>query len=83
MKYISTQKMFFFSADANECITGATCSEGKICRNTIGSFECSCPPGTMENDQKECIGGFSSRNSHAVFSLCLSIHTHTCVLLLF
>ena len=67
---LAHRKYVFFSADANECIMGATCSEGKICMNTIGSFECSCPPGTMENDQKECIGGFSSR-IHMLSSACV------------
>ena len=49
------------TADVDECVESAmsgssACPEGRICRNTIGSFSCDCPEGTMLNSEGECEG---------------------------
>ena len=37
--------------DYNECTKGTiTCTNGKVCSNTIGSYQCICPPGTQESN---------------------------------
>ena len=45
-------------ADIDECEIHALCQypTGSICYNTIGSYECICPPGyTLSDDSNECI----------------------------
>ena len=49
------------TTDMDECVESAmsgssACPEGRICRNTIGSFSCDCPEGTMLNSEGECEG---------------------------
>ena len=37
--------------DDNECAKGTvTCTNGKVCNNTIGSYQCICPPATQESN---------------------------------
>ena len=45
--------------DIDECsdTTLNGCSNGAVCRNTNGSYECECPIGTkLENDARTCKG---------------------------
>ena len=46
----------FICTDINECEDGISGCQ-HICKNTFGSFDCSCNPGyTLNSDNKSCIG---------------------------
>lgn len=41
--------------DDNECARPGVCGQG-VCQNTLGSFDCSCPPGqTMDANTRYCL----------------------------
>ena len=44
--------------DIDECSNGShNCSENKTCTNTLGSYDCQCPPGFQEKiNDDECKG---------------------------
>ena len=46
----------FCSSDVNECIEGNDCDEFADCKNSNGSYTCSCKDGYQGNG-KECIKG--------------------------
>ena len=56
----SLSGLCFSCIDINECLTAVLrgeqlCSSFLMCNNTIGSFECLCPPGT-ELTNNSCLG---------------------------
>ena len=60
------------SVDIDECAEGtASCSHG--CKNTIGSYQCFCPEGTIAlgDDQRTCTGEYMH-----VFSVVVGMLTH-------
>lgn len=48
--------ILFCSPDVNECIEGNDCDEFADCKNSYGSYSCSCKDGYRGNG-KECIKG--------------------------
>ncbi|KAH9524463.1 hypothetical protein Btru_054653, partial [Bulinus truncatus] len=46
--------------DVDECLTYHPCPSGQICNNTIGSYICSCPPGTqlVDGNCQDCTENF-------------------------
>ena len=45
-----------FSLDINECSEGtATCPRHAICKNTKGSYTCTCKNGYVVKDSKTCV----------------------------
>jgi len=53
------RNIFIIFLDIDECSDGKLngCSDGAVCRNTFGSYECMCPIGTkLANDGRTCQG---------------------------
>ena len=49
---------YLLPPDINECATGVDeCTFSELCRDTVGSYQCSCPAGyTLAADGKTCNG---------------------------
>ena len=42
---------FYVIIDVDECTKGtAACTNGRVCNNTVGSYQCICPLGTLESN---------------------------------
>ena len=54
------------STDVNECLTGTAHCDGGVCDNTVGSYYCLCPPGTLQTDPRTCQGLLKSLKSDGI-----------------